>query len=57
MPSTNETKPTAPAEKAASPNALDLEVKDANLIFTAAWNELVEEVGIEDLNFQMKSSG
>lgn len=51
MPSTNETKPTAPAEKAASPNALDLEVKDANLIFTAAWNELVEEVGIEGLKF------
>lgn len=43
--------PTAspnPANKTASS---DLEVKDANLIFNAAWNELEHEVGIEGLRF------
>jgi adenylate kinase len=37
--------------KSATPNAVDLEVKDANLIFSAAWQELENEVGIEGLRF------
>jgi adenylate kinase len=32
-------------------DAVDLEVKDAHLIFNAAWNELESEVGIEGLRF------
>ena len=47
---------TEPQENPATPDApkkstVDLEVKDANLIFNAAWNELVQEVGIEGLRF------
>jgi adenylate kinase len=47
---------TEPQESPATPAApkkstVDLEVKDANLIFTAAWNELEQEVGIEGLRF------
>jgi adenylate kinase len=47
---------TDPQEPPATPAApkkstIDLEVKDANLIFTAAWNELEQEVGIEGLRF------
>jgi adenylate kinase len=47
---------TEPQENPATPAApqkstVDLEVKDANLIFTAAWNELEQEVGIEGLRF------
>ena len=47
---------TEPQENPATPAApkkstVDLEVKDANLIFNAAWNELVQEVGIEGLRF------
>lgn len=48
--------PSQPQEKpipakSESPNAVDLEVKDANLIFSAAWQELENEVGIEGLRF------
>jgi len=39
---------SSPATKTAS---VDLEVKDANLIFNSAWNELEQEVGIEGLRF------
>ena len=34
-----------------SPKPQDLEVKDANLIFNSVWNDLVEEVGKENLRF------
>ena len=48
----SETNTTEPQETPSTPPAppkstVDLEVKDANLIFTAAWNELEQEVGIE----------
>jgi adenylate kinase len=48
--STNPTEPS-PKDKAESSKAIDLEVKDANLIFNAAWQELENEVGIEGLQF------
>lgn len=42
----------APASSPATKTATaDLEVKDANLIFNSAWNELEQEVGIEGLRF------
>ena len=41
--------PITPAEPKKS--TADLEVKDANLIFNSAWNELEQEVGIEGLRF------
>jgi adenylate kinase len=37
--------------KPVAARAVDLEVKDANLIFNAAWQELEQEVGIEGLRF------
>lgn len=48
--------PAAPAAEPASPrpvpqSALDLEVKDANLIFNSVWGELEQEFGIEGLRF------
>ena len=51
------TRPESQDTPAVSPNpsnktaSSDLEVKDANLIFNAAWNELEHEVGIEGLRF------
>ena len=39
------------AGQPASPSKIDLEVKDANLIFNSVWNELEQEVGIEGLRF------
>jgi adenylate kinase len=42
--------PTTPS--LANPNSkIDLEVKDANLIFNSVWSELEQEVGIEGLMF------
>lgn len=38
-------------DPAGKPASADLEVKDANLIFNAAWNELEQEVGLEGLRF------
>ena len=43
--------PPTQHSKASNPQAIDLEVKDANLIFNAAWQDLVDEVGIEGLKF------
>jgi adenylate kinase len=50
---------STPASPAAAPpparpvpqSALDLEVKDANLIFNSVWGELEQEFGIEGLRF------
>ncbi|MFM8363669.1 MAG: nucleoside monophosphate kinase, partial [Verrucomicrobiota bacterium] len=39
------------ASTQAAPSKIDLEVKDANLIFNSVWNELEQEVGIEGLRF------
>ncbi len=38
-------------QHAPSSSSIDLEVKDANLIFNSVWNELEHEVGIEGLRF------
>ena len=51
MPLTEEPKVTSPAAKEGALSTVDLEVKDANLIFNAAWQELEAEVGIEGLRF------
>jgi adenylate kinase len=50
MPDSDEPTSTKPKSKGDA-EAVDLEVKDANLIFNAAWHELEEEVGIEGLRF------
>jgi len=47
----SETPEKSESTKTAPPSAVDLEVKDANLIFSAAWQELENEVGIEGLRF------
>ncbi|MBL9151720.1 MAG: nucleoside monophosphate kinase [Verrucomicrobiales bacterium] len=51
MPSEEPAKATRAPKNAAESDAVDLEVKDANLIFNAAWQELEQEVGIEGLRF------
>jgi adenylate kinase len=51
MPLSEEPKVTSPAAKEGALSTVDLEVKDANLIFNAAWQELEAEVGIEGLRF------
>ena len=53
MSDTNTTEPQeTPSTPPAPPKStVDLEVKDANLMFTAAWNEVEQEVGIEGLRF------
>jgi adenylate kinase len=45
IPENQDTKPVP------QPSAVDLEVKDSNLIFNSVWNELEQEVGIEGLRF------
>ncbi|MCD8481392.1 MAG: hypothetical protein LR015_01160 [Verrucomicrobia bacterium] len=35
----------------AKPKAMDLEIKDAQLIFNRVWNDLLIELGEERLNF------
>ncbi|MCB1086807.1 MAG: nucleoside monophosphate kinase [Verrucomicrobiae bacterium] len=50
MPDSLDPKPSKSTKKEDG-NAVDLEVKDANLIFNAAWQELEDEVGIEGLRF------
>jgi adenylate kinase len=42
---------TAASEKDKEPRALDLEIKDAQLIFREVWDELEQERGIEGLSF------
>jgi hypothetical protein len=44
-------KALAETTKKARTREVDLEIKDAQLIFNDAWNELVEEVGEETLDF------
>lgn len=44
-------KALADTTKKARTREVDLEIKDAQLIFNDAWNELVEEVGEETLDF------
>jgi adenylate kinase len=50
MPDSNEPRSSKPKTKSDA-DAVDLEVKDANLIFNAAWHDLEEEVGIDGLRF------
>lgn len=50
MPPDSEPKP-ATSKKSGSREAVDLEVKDANLIFNSVWQELVEEYGLDHLRF------
>jgi len=38
-------------EPVAARNAADLEIKDAQVIFRTAWEDLVEEFGVEELRF------
>jgi adenylate kinase len=45
------TAPETPSRKNTPPGNLDLEVKDANLIFNSVWGELEQEYGIEGLRF------
>jgi adenylate kinase len=42
---------SSPATDQAAPRLVDLEVKDARLIFTPTWDALEEEVGRENLRF------
>jgi len=42
---------SSPATDQPAPKLVDLEVKDARLIFTPTWDALEEEVGREDLRF------
>lgn len=55
MPDTIDTTPpnsTPPSlHPSNTPPSSDLEVKDANLIFNAAWNSLEQEVGLENMQF------
>ena len=51
MKTSHEPAPPAPISKPTASPTVDLEVKDANLIFHSAWQDLVEEVGIEGLRF------
>ena len=51
MKTSQDSAPPTQHSKASNPQAIDLEVKDANLIFNAAWQDLVDEVGIEGLKF------
>ncbi|MCB1066134.1 MAG: nucleoside monophosphate kinase [Verrucomicrobiae bacterium] len=44
-------KTTLDTAEAANGQAIDLEVKDANLIFNSVWQELVDEFGVENLRF------
>ncbi len=39
------------AKQAAPQKALDLEIKDAQLIFNSVWNELIDDYGEEELTF------
>ncbi len=50
MPPDSEPTP-ATTKKSGSRAAVDLEVKDANLIFNSVWQELVEEYGLDNLRF------
>lgn len=43
--------PAKDATNTAKERALDLEIKDAQLIFNSVWNDLVKERGLENLQF------
>jgi adenylate kinase len=51
MPNSDEPSPTPAKARKHDRDAIDLEVKDANLIFNAVWQELETEYGIEGLRF------
>lgn len=50
IPNGPEDSPANPASQTTA-SKIDLEVKDANLIFNSVWNELEQEVGVEGLRF------
>ena len=46
-----------PIPAARPPSVVDLEIKDAQLIFSAVWTDLLEKYGRENLKFPGEVSG